>query len=194
VTNNGDLIVDHEDVGIHATVASPAKPIAPIEAFEAALFVGSVPIDLNRLRKLFPLMTIVEFDGIAAELADRYVAERRPYQVVKTDDRYRLGLKVEFTESIGSRRKKPDAKLTREAIEVLSIVAYKQPIAPSAVEDIWGRDPTSTIRSLLGRRLIEHDSANGERSDKLRTSDRFLRLFGLDSLADLPKSDDLSRR
>ena len=76
-------------------------------------------------------------------------------------------------------------------IEVLSVVAYKQPIDRTAVETILGQDVASSLRQLVKRRLIarvESDDAAGD--GKFITTSRFLELFRLESVDELPVAED----
>ncbi len=74
-------------------------------------------------------------------------------------------------------------RLSRAALEVLAIVAYHQPISKAAIDAARGRDSGAVLEGLLERGLI---AAEGRHPRRYRTTPRFLELFGLESLDELP--------
>src|SRR6266852_5218379 len=78
--------------------------------------------------------------------------------------------------------------LSQAALEVLSILAYEQPITPAEISHVRGTDSSGVIETLLARRLIEDDPQLGGRGRPafLATTADFLRSLGLNSLAELP--------
>ncbi|MCC6816099.1 MAG: SMC-Scp complex subunit ScpB [Saprospiraceae bacterium] len=85
-------------------------------------------------------------------------------------------------------------KLTRASMESLAIIAYKQPISKSEVEQIRGVNSDHSIQKLLEKELIEIKgrSEGPGRPIMFGTSTRFMEYFGLNSLSDLPKMKDFS--
>lgn len=85
-------------------------------------------------------------------------------------------------------------KLTKAAMESLAIIAYKQPISKSEVEQIRGVNSDHSIQKLLEKELIEIKgrSEGPGRPILFGTSSRFMEYFGLHSLTDLPKLKDFS--
>lgn len=85
-------------------------------------------------------------------------------------------------------------KLTRASMESLAIIAYKQPISKSEVEQIRGVNSDHSIQKLLEKELIEIKgrSEGPGRPILFGTSARFMEYFGLNSLEDLPKMKDFS--
>ena len=79
-------------------------------------------------------------------------------------------------------------------MEVLAVIAYNQPVSRSFVEQVRGVDSTSTVQTLLQKGLIEEAGrlALPGRPISFRTTDAFLRSFGLESLAQLPPLHSLS--
>ena len=87
------------------------------------------------------------------------------------------------------------AKLSRAAMETLSIIAYSQPITRSEIESVRGVSPDAMIRTLLERQLI-HEVGRKDtpgRPIQYGTSAEFLRMFGLASIADLPQLTEHDR-
>ncbi|NOT36750.1 MAG: SMC-Scp complex subunit ScpB [Saprospiraceae bacterium] len=85
-------------------------------------------------------------------------------------------------------------KLTRASMESLAIIAYKQPISKSEVEQIRGVNSDHSIQKLLEKELIEIKgrSEGPGRPILFGTSARFMEYFGLNSLEDLPKMKDFA--
>jgi segregation and condensation protein B len=85
-----------------------------------------------------------------------------------------------------------DAKLTKSALETLAIIAYKQPILRANIEAIRGVACGETIRSLMEKHLVKIAGRAEEpgRPILYGTTKRFLELFGLNTLRDLPQSED----
>jgi segregation and condensation protein B len=84
-------------------------------------------------------------------------------------------------------------KLSQAALETLSVVAYQQPIVKSEIDKIRGVDVAPTLKTLLERKIIKiigYQASVGQPS-LYGTTDDFLRIFGLSSLAELPALRDL---
>ena len=84
------------------------------------------------------------------------------------------------------------ARLSQAAIDVLSIVAYNQPISRADVDQLRGKPSSPVLRQLVRRRLLRIDwPEQSPRCHLYRTTDRFLDLFGLESLDDIPQSQEM---
>lgn len=90
-----------------------------------------------------------------------------------------------------------DVKMTQDALEVLSLVAYKQPITKSQIEALGKSNAGSVLRQLVQRELIRSTARTPQNSKSKNdppysTTPRFLSLFGLGSLHDLPVAEDFA--
>src|SRR6185503_1909768 len=92
-------------------------------------------------------------------------------------------------------QKEADAKLTKAALETLAIIAYKQPVLRADLEAIRGCACGETIRSLMEKHLVKIAGRAEEpgRPILYGTTKRFLELFGLNSLRDLPQNEEASK-
>ncbi|MEX0654214.1 MAG: SMC-Scp complex subunit ScpB [Phycisphaeraceae bacterium] len=90
-------------------------------------------------------------------------------------------------------RKRSESKLSPAALETLAIVAYKQPILRAEVESIRGVASGEVLRSLMDRHLVKIAGRADEigRPILYGTTKQFLEVFGLASLKDLPKAEEL---
>ena len=88
-----------------------------------------------------------------------------------------------------------EVRLSQDVLEVLALVAYRQPLLQSEIEAQGKSNPGGMLRQLLRRDLVSLERGEGGRKDvKYRTTPRFLALFGLGSLDDLPQPEDLARK
>ncbi len=82
-----------------------------------------------------------------------------------------------------------EARLSQAAVDTLAIVAYRQPLTSDQVSQLRGTPSGHLLTQLVRRRLLAVERVEGTRQVLYRTSDRFLELFGLESLEDLPDSE-----
>lgn len=174
-----------------------AQRITPRCVIEGALFVGG-PVALTA-RKLASLIGQETDARVAVKLIDQlneeYAAENRPYEIRLHEGGFQLGLREEFAEmqvkvfGLGPR----EVKLTPEVLELLSFVAYNQPVNPVDLSNIKQDKVNTNLRQLIRLQLVEVERTGSKRSDvQYVTGNRFLRLFELESLDDLPQADVFS--
>ncbi len=192
-------LVDDADDGLWPSPEQPPDDpcqISPLTILEAMLFVGnraSEPLTGARAAELMRGVTAAEVPDLVDQLNRRYLAGGCPYQIVSEGAGYRMALRREFSavraKFFGRVR---EARLSQAAIDVLAIVAYRQPITADAVSKLRGRPSGHLIAQLVRRRLLEvQRTADRPRNPQYRTSGRFLQLFGMKSLGDLPQSDEV---
>ena len=125
----------------------------------------------------------------AQNLADYYDFNRRGLKLLRLDDRYQLASRADYAQMVRSalETRKPQ-NLTPAALEVLAIVAYKQPVTKIYIEQVRGVDSTYTLSSLVDKGLVE-DCGRLDvpgRPILYQTTEVFLRSFGLSSVNQLP--------
>ena len=130
------------------------------------------------------------------ELNEQYVTSDRSFRVEQVAGGYQLLTLPDFGEILKkAHQKEVDAKLSKAALETLAIIAYKQPILRADIEAIRGVACGETIRSLMEKHLVKI-AGRAEipgRPILYGTTKRFLELFGLNSLKDLPQGDEQLR-
>ncbi|MBB76063.1 MAG: hypothetical protein CMJ75_16270 [Planctomycetaceae bacterium] len=186
---------DRTPVGVEDTVEQ-AGDVSPRSILEALLFVGhpeNVPLTSQQTADLMRGVEAVEIAGLVEELNALYEDEGSPYSIVSVDSGYRLELRDEFSrlrdKFYGRVR---EARLSAAAMEVLAIVAYSQPQTRDAIDAARGRASSGLLRQLVRRRLLRMDRPpESPRTPHYCTTDRFLQVFGLADLDDLPQSEDL---
>jgi len=155
---------------------------------EAILFVSGEPVKLSRIASVLGVDEF-DIDAAANRMRDRYSFERRGIRLLKLEDALQLCSSPEYADYIRlalETRKPP--KLSPPALEVLSIIAYFEPVTKAYIEQVRGVDSSYTVNMLQERGLIEpcgRLSAPG-RPTLYKTTHGFLRTFGLESLQDLP--------
>lgn len=158
-------------------------------AIEGILFAAGDPVPVERI--CFTLDQDKEtVDSVCQRLADQYGYERRGIRLVKLENSWQMCSAPEYADSIRKalEGRKP-AKLSQPALEVLSIIAYFQPVTRAYIEQVRGVDSSYTVSLLLERDLICEAgrlSVPG-RPMQFKTTKTFLRAFGLSSLDDLPE-------
>lgn len=191
------------DAGAEAAEAESAAASAPDDSceitprsiLEAMLFVGhpeNQPLTSEAVAALMRGVTAREVDQLVLELNASYDAEACPYTIVSAGAGYRLVLRDEFAglrDGFFGRVKA--AKLSQAAIDVLAVVAYKQPLTKEAIDELRGKPSSGILSQLVRRGLLRIDrQPEKPRQPLFSTTDRFLELFALESLRDLPHSSD----
>jgi segregation and condensation protein B len=160
---------------------------------EALLFSTHHPLTAGRLAELLELGSTKPIRKAIKDLNQQYDDAKRCFRVEQVAGGYQLLTLPEYGDFLKKlHQKEADAKLTKAALETLAIVAYKQPILRVDVEAIRGVACGETIRSLMEKHLVKIAGRAEEpgRPILYGTTKRFLELFGLNSLKDLPQSED----
>lgn len=158
-------------------------------ALEGILFASGEPVSTERIAAVLGVDTETVLD-VARRMMDRYSFERRGIRLVLLDGALQLCSAPEFADYIRlalETRKPP--QLTQPALEVLAVIAYYQPTTRAYIEQIRGVDSAYTVNLLQERGLVEpcgRLSVPG-RPVLYRTTNNFLRTFGITSLEELPE-------
>ncbi len=172
--------------------------LSPKSILEAMLFVGapdpSEPLTTRKIASWIRGVSPKEVTQLAKELQAEYEETGSAFRLERERNQLKLVLAKEYDVILdsfyGEARK---AKLSQQAIDVLAIVAYKQPIQRELVNELRSRDCGSILNQLVKRNLLSWELEKEKSKVKVyRTSDRFLDLYGLESIEDLPQSEDYS--
>ena len=147
-------------------------------AVEAMLFACGEPIGSDKLAQAVQLpQTSVE--NALEELRTRYTREDSGLCLLHLNTRWQLATKTEWADCV---------RRVLAAMETLTVIAYNQPVSRAFIEQVRGVDSSSSVSGLLEKGLIEEAGRLDlpGRPVSFRTTDTFLRVFGLSSLADLP--------
>lgn len=168
------------------------------QQIEALIFTAEQPISLKELRAALQDTFETEFkkediEQAISELQERYQSELYALEIVEIADGFQFLTKPAFHPIIGTYLKQTTKKrLSRSALETLSIIAYKQPITKSEAEKIRGVSCDYAMQKLLEKELVAilGRSDGPGRPLLYGTSEKFMDYFGLKSMNDLPKPKD----
>jgi segregation and condensation protein B len=134
-----------------------------------------------------------EVETIVAQLNSRYLQDETAYEISGDANGYRLQLRSDLGRMRDRLRGRVRAaKLTPAALEVLSVVAYRQGVTSEELNRLRGSQSHAIVAQLVRRQLVRVERpATPPRSARYHTTDRFNQLFGVTSPADLPRSEDL---
>lgn len=162
---------------------------------EAILFAADSPVPLDKLTAIVGDAERGDVRQALKELAERFEAEGRPYQLSEVAGGWQAYCRPEYSKWIKELHKgRIPTRLSQAALETLAIVAYKQPIVRAEIEAIRGVDSSGVLATLMRRDLITiAGRAPGMgRALMYRTTREFLRYFGLNFITDLPRLEEFA--
>ena len=164
--------------------------VTPLAIVEALLFVGlpgGRPLSSRVISGLLRGVRAEEVDDLAIELQARCRADNRPYEVVSRDDGWVMRLRPEFARfgTILENRGK-QVRLDAESLDVLAVVAWNQPVPRDRLVELGCDARPAVLRQLVRRGLLELRHPDGDGEPAYLTTAKFLEIFKLASLADLP--------
>lgn len=171
-------------------------PLTPQSITEAILFVGhpdNEPISSRYIAALMRGVRPTEIDSLITELNAAYELDGSPLRVHAVGNGYRLGLSDNYMALRDAfLGKVKEAKLSQVAIDTLALIAYRQPITRESIREIYDAASPRIVGQLVRRGLVSLTRSESDRGAPavLQTTDRFLQLFGLRSLDDLPRDEE----
>lgn len=159
---------------------------------EALLFASDEPLTVNRIHAVLPDASPTDIRSALEALgAD---CDARGFALEEIAGGYQMLTRPEHADIIAALRKaRSDRRLSSAALETLAIVAYRQPIKRADIEAIRGVQSGEILRALMERGLVKitgRDSVPGN-PVLYGTTDDFLNAFGLPSIQDLPKPEEV---
>lgn len=160
--------------------------IVETSALESVLLVASEPVSIRRLARLF------ESESRAVRAAVERLSEElanRGIRVEQHDGFVQLATAPENADVVRNFLRLPQqARVSRPALESLSIIAYRQPVTRPEIEEIRGVSSERVVANLLARGLIEERGRRESpgRPIQYHTTPGFLQMFGLSSIEELP--------
>jgi len=160
---------------------------------EALLFVADEPLSMERLKKILSPMETGDIRNALEELGQDYEARNGGFTLDEVAGGFQFRTRPEHNEWVKKLVEPKPVRLSKAALETLAIIAYKQPVIRSDIEHIRGVDSGGVIRALLERKMVR---VLGRREIPGRpliyaTSKRFLEVFGLKDLKDLPTPKEI---
>ncbi len=165
---------------------------------ESLIFTTDEPIPLSDIRKVLEESFDTKFkdeeiEAAIRELQERYRSDEFAFEIVEIAEGFQFLSKAAYHKTLGIYLKQTTRKrLSRAALETLSIIAYKQPVTKTEMEKIRGVSCDYSIQKLLDKDLVAivGRSEGPGRPLLYGTSEKFMDYFGIKSLKDLPKPKD----
>jgi segregation and condensation protein B len=188
---------EQPDGSLEATDGTPEVgelPSVNLGLLEALLLSTHHPLTAGRLGELLDLASTKPVRRAIRDLNSQYESTGRSFRIDQVAGGFQILTLPEYGPTLQKlHQREADAKLTKAALETLAIIAYKQPILRANIEAIRGVACGETIRSLMEKHLVKIAGRAEEpgRPILYGTTKRFLELFGLNSLKDLPQPEAL---
>jgi segregation and condensation protein B len=155
---------------------------------EALVLGAPEPVSARKIAEVVPGLEPEDAVAIVAELGREYEELGRAFEIWEVAGGYQLRTRPEYASYLRLLHRERPLRLSRAALETLAVVAYRQPVTRAEVEAVRGVEVDAVIRSLLERQLVRiagHREVPG-RPMLYATTKRFLEVFGLGELDDLP--------
>jgi segregation and condensation protein B len=186
--------ISHSEIvtSLDATITDTAQIK---QTLEAVIFAAPKSITLLRLKNI---LTHFNFDvSNLTEILDELVLEysHKGFQLVKVGNGFQFRTHPGQSDVLQKLLEDKPARLSPSALEVLAIVAYKQPLTRAEIDSIRGVDSGHLMKGLLEKNLVRslgHAETPG-RPLLFGTTSYFLEVFSLESLDDLPNSEEMNR-
>ncbi len=161
---------------------------------EALIFAADAPVPESRIRHVIEELEPADIQRVVDELNAEYEQNRHAFKIVQIAGGFQLVTRPEFSNYVKLYYKgRTKSRLSRAALEALAIIAFKQPISRPEIDAIRGVNSDGVVKNLLERNLIHisgRSSAIG-RALLYSTTPEFLRYFGINDIADLPKPREI---
>jgi len=160
---------------------------------EALILAAPEPLPAARLGDILPHTGTREVRALVEELNREYTEQDRAFEIWEVAGGYQVRTRPEYAGYLQQLHTLRPVRLSAAALETLAVVAYRQPVTRAEVEHVRGVDAGATLRSLVERKLVRiagHREVPG-RPMLYATTRRFLEVFGLKGLEDLPTLRDL---
>ena len=159
---------------------------------EAIMFLESDPVSTKQLSRITSISEDIVAEALL-QLKETLQDEHHGLELIEIGEGYQLSPKSELWAHLKERYgRKNDSRLSKAALETLSIIAYSQPVTRAEIENIRGVAAESMIKLLLHRKFIKTVGKKDVpgKPNQYGTTKEFLKAFRLSSIAELPKLDE----
>ncbi|PIQ90671.1 MAG: SMC-Scp complex subunit ScpB [Candidatus Omnitrophica bacterium CG11_big_fil_rev_8_21_14_0_20_41_12] len=164
-------------------------------AIEALIFASEKPITLEQIKKVLEISDNSTINKIIQELIAEYIGQNRGIRIIEVAGGFQMITASAFAPFLKKLFKSRNRdKLSRQALETLAIIAYKQPLTKAEIESLRNVNIDGVMKSLLDKNLIRISGRKKVpgRPYVFGSTREFLEHFGLRSLQDLPKIEDFT--
>lgn len=163
-------------------------------AIETIIFMSDKPISIQKIKaQIDPELPLRVIHESLSRLQAGYEEKFHGLRLVEVAEGYQFRTKATYSKFVQNLFKVNSLVLTPTALEVLAIIAYKQPVSKTEVEKIRGVDSSHIIRALMDKRLVKITGRSEElgRPSLFGTTEEFLEVFNLPNIAALPPEFEL---
>lgn len=162
---------------------------------EALIFCSTSPIKLNKIKEIVKADRKKILSAIE-QLNSEYKQTERSFQIRQIAGGYQFYALGDFSPYLKELRKTKPIVLSSPALETLAMIAYRQPITRIEIENIRGVDSKGVLRNLLEKNMIKPLGKKDVIGKPILygTTEFFLKHFGLNSISELPKIDELAAK
>src|SRR6478609_8087428 len=175
-------------------VSESSPPDADLARLEAILFLAREPLNTRKLSQYANLADGTQARTLVRRLNEQYDAAGRAFRVERVAGGFQLMTRREFAPWLRRLAHVPgETRLSAPALETLAVIAYRQPVLRSTIEAIRGVNCGEILRQLMDRDLVRIGGRGEElgRPYLYATTKRFLELFGLNQIDELPRASEL---
>lgn len=168
---------------------SELKPI-----IESLLFVADEPLSIRKIKQVVEDTDEPTIRKMLEELKEEYTASNRAIQIVEIANGYQFATRPAYADWVNKLvQSNTKFRLTKPALETLTIIAYRQPVMRAEIESIRGVDSGGVVQTLLEKKLIRVTGRKEVVGRPLLygTTPEFLDHFGLRNLSDLPTIEEV---
>jgi segregation and condensation protein B len=160
---------------------------------EALIFASDVPLGLEKIRTVFPDVEKTEIKEIIDQLTAEYHERQGGIDLQEVAGGFQFRTNPELSSWIKKLKTSKPHSLSPQAMETLAIVAYRQPIVKSEIEDIRGVDVGGQLKGLMEKKLIRIVGRKDVPGKPIiyGTTKKFLEVFNLKDIMDLPNIREL---
>jgi len=161
---------------------------------EALIFASDLPLPSKKIKDILEKYTEKEIKKGIAAIKQKYEKNGSPLDIIEAAGGFQIVTREEYAKWIKQLYRGRSAnRLTQRALETLAIIAYKQPLTKQEVEGIRGVNSDAVIKTLMERNLITISGRVKAPGNPLlySTTKKFLEYFGIASLKDMPKLQEI---
>ncbi len=160
---------------------------------EALIFASESPLTVDRMKEVLGGLNKRDLQRLLGEMMEEYRRSERGITLEEVAEGFQFRTRAEFGEWVRKLKKVKTTALSQPSLETLAIIAYRQPVVRMDVERIRGVDSGGVLRTLLERKLIKIIGKKDVPGKPIvyGTSKKFLEVFGLKDLSELPTLKDL---
>jgi len=163
------------------------------QILEALILGSNEAVSARKLGAIVPDGSAGLIRQLVEELNAEYAEQCRAFEICAVAGGFEVRTRAAFAEYLRKLQEERPLRLSRAALETLAIVSYRQPLTRGEIEQIRGVDAGPVLRTMIERKLVRITGHRDTPGNPMlyATTKRFLEVFGLNSLADLPSLRDL---